>query len=270
MSKVVACIIARTVSKRLPLKTLRDLTPGLSMIEFLIQRVKTISEIDEIYICTSTESVDDIMEDIANRNEVKLYRGSADAVIERMLAVGELEKADVLLRITGDNPLTSVEYIPQQLTLLQSNQLDYVRVIDIPIGATPEVMTTFALQRCYSLMDPSVSEYLMLFLFEPDHFKCGIVKAFQEDYSNYSLTVDTPDDLARTRGVLQLVRKKPEEILLSDIIKVYTDQTVHLPAMKILPGGSIKYPYEKIISFEEFSADMIRRKQNSTVLNIYA
>jgi spore coat polysaccharide biosynthesis protein SpsF len=239
------------------------------MIEFLIQRVKTVSEIDEIYLCTSIESVDDIMEDIANRNDIKLYRGSADAVIERMLAVGELEKADVLLRITGDNPLTSVEYIPQQLTLLENNQLDYVRVVDIPIGATPEIMTTSALQHCYSLMDPSASEYLMLFLFEPNHFKCGIVRVFQEDYANYSLTVDTPNDLDRTRGILQLIRKQPVEILLSDIIQIYTDQTVHLPAIKILPGGSIKYPYEKIISFEEFSADMMRRKQNSTVLNIY-
>ncbi len=269
MSKVVACIIARTVSKRLPLKILRDLTPDLSMIDFLIQRVKSVKEINEIYLCTSEEVVDDILEDVANRNNIKLYRGSADAVIERMLAVGEIENADILLRITGDNPFASVEYIPQQIALLLSNNLDYVRVVDVPIGATTEVMTTQALKRCYDSMDPSVSEYLMLFLFEPDNFKCGIIKAFKEDYSNYSVTVDTPDDLIRTRGVLKLLAQEPIKIMLKDIIMKYNDVNVKLPAMRIQSGGNIKYPYDKIISFEEFCKDMDRRKLNSLILKLY-
>ena len=164
MAKVVACIIARTVSTRLPLKIFRDLTPGISMIEFLIKRIKSVQEIDEVYLCTSTESVDDIMEDVASRNGVKLFRGSADEVIQRMISVGEIESADVLLRITGDNPLTSTEYISHQIQFLIENQLDYVRVVDVPIGATAEVISFAALKDCYSKMDKSVSEYLMLFL----------------------------------------------------------------------------------------------------------
>lgn len=269
MAKVVACIIARTVSKRLPLKILRDLEPGLSMIDFLVQRVKSVSKIDEIYLCTSTESVDDVLEDVANRNSVKLYRGSADAVIERMLSVGDIEKADVLIRITGDNPLASVEFINQQLQLLEDNNLDYVRVIDVPIGATTEVMTTAALKRCYSIMDPSVSEYLMLFLFEPNTFKCGIIKAFKDDYSSYSVTVDTPDDLIRTKSVLNFLKRKHTEIKLSDLISIYQNPNVKLPAMKISSGGNIKYPYDKIITFDEFCLDMNRRKENSILIKLY-
>jgi len=41
MAKVVACIIARTVSQRLPLKVLRDFVPHLCMLDFLIQYAKT-------------------------------------------------------------------------------------------------------------------------------------------------------------------------------------------------------------------------------------
>jgi spore coat polysaccharide biosynthesis protein SpsF len=269
MAKVVACIIARTVSKRLPLKILRDLKPGLSMIDFLIQRIKSVDKIDEIYLCTSEESVDDILSDVASRNDIKLYRGSADAVIERMLAVGDIEKADVLIRITGDNPFASIEFINHQLELLENSNLDYVRVVDVPIGATTEVMTTDALKRCYSTMDPSVSEYLMLFLFEPNHFKCGIIKAFNEDYSNYSVTVDTPDDLIRTKGILELLYQQGLNFKLSDLITVYNNSNVKLPAMKISSGGNIKYPYDKIITFDEFSNDMHRRKENSTMIKLY-
>lgn len=269
MSKVVACIIARTVSTRLPLKVLRDLKPGVSMIDFLINRIKSVKEIDEIYLCTSTESVDDIMVDVADRNQIKLYRGSADAVIERMLDVAKIESADVLLRITGDNPLGSIEYLPEQLALLEKEKLDYVRVVDVPIGATIEVMKTEALTKCYSQMDPDVSEYLMLFLFEPEKFKCGIIKAFNKDYSDCSVTVDTPDDLKRTVGVISRINKPTADILLKDIVDLYDDESVQLPAMRIKFGGTIKYPYGKVISFDEFDNDMKRRKQNSILKKLY-
>ena len=123
MAKVIACIIARTVSKRLPLKVLRDIYPSISMIEFLISRVKSVNEVSDVYICTSREQEDDILEDVAFRNRVKIYRGSADMVIERMLAVGKIEQADVLIRITGDNPFTAIEYIPTQLSLMQEKKI---------------------------------------------------------------------------------------------------------------------------------------------------
>lgn len=269
MTKVVACIIARTVSTRLPLKVLRDLKPAVSMIDFLINRIKSVKEIDEIYLCTSIESVDDIMLDVAERNQIKLYRGSTDAVIERMLDVAKIETADILLRITGDNPFASIEYLPEQLKLLKEEQLDYVRVVDVPIGATIEVMTTDALVKCYGQMDPDVSEYLMLFIFEPDNFKCGIIKVLAKDYSDCSVTVDTPDDLKRTVGIINRIDKPINEILLKDILELYDDPRTDLPAMRIKFGGTIKYPYNKIISFEEFDNDMKRRKQNSISKKLY-
>ena len=262
MAKVVACIIARTVSTRLPLKIFRDLTQGHSMIDFLIERVLEVDEIDEVYLCTSNESVDDIMEDVAKRNGVKLYRGSADEVIQRMIAVGEIENTDVILRITGDNPLTSTEYISDQIQFLVKNSLDYVRIVDVPIGASAEVISFNALKDCYSKMDKSVSEYLMLFLFEPNVYQCGIIKVFKDDYSNYSVTVDTPEDLERTKGILTAINSKhPTKISLKQIIEVYQDTSIQLPAKTMGASGSVKLPYDKIISFEDFQTDMARRKK---------
>ncbi|HYC85305.1 MAG TPA: hypothetical protein VEB86_08790, partial [Chryseosolibacter sp.] len=173
MGKVVACIIARAVSTRLPLKVLRSLGGEYTMLDYMIKRLKTIRIIDEVFICTSYETVDEIMEDIGARNDVKVYRGSPENVIERMIAVGDLTDADLLIRITGDNPFTSVEYINDQVEFLRNRSLDYVRLIDVPIGATAEVMTRKALENCHAAMDPSVSEYLMLFMFEPKNFRCG-------------------------------------------------------------------------------------------------
>jgi Spore coat polysaccharide biosynthesis protein F, CMP-KDO synthetase homolog len=265
--KVIACVIARTVSKRLPLKILRAINPEHSMIGFLIERLKRVSSIDDIVICTSVESVDDILEDVAERHAVKIYRGSPDNVLERMLQVGKRENANILLRITGDNPFTSTEFIDEQIRFLRSENLDYVRVIDVPVGATAEVMKYNALEECSRSMDPSVSEYLMLFMFEPRKFKCGVIKPFPRDASNVSITVDTPNDLQRNKQILSAYVEDSLSLKLIDILRIIDEQDV--PFSYIKPSGQIKLPYGKTVDFEEFLADMKRRITNSTYLQLY-
>jgi len=270
MSKTIACVIARTVSTRLPLKVLREILPNVSMIEFLINRLKTVKSIDDIYICTSNEECDDIMDDVAGRNNVKIYRGSADQVTQRMIAVGELENANILLRITGDNPLTTVEFLDDQISFLVNKNLDYVRIVDVPIGSTAEVMTFSALKRCHAMMDPNVSEYLMLFLFEPKNFKCGIVKVSKDDNSQFSITVDTKEDLIRTKKLLEAINKvNYSQVLLSDIIQAYNREDLDLPGKSLSFNGNVKMPYGKVIPFSEFYDDMKRRKNESEILNLY-
>lgn len=270
MPKTVACIIARTVSTRLPLKVLRDLEPNINMLDFIIERLKKVNSIDVIYICTSFEPVDDILEDVANRHDVKIYRGGTDDVIERMVNVSDMENAEITIRITGDNPLTSFEYIDNQVDFLVNGKLDYVRLTDVPIGATAEVIKTKALIDCYNKMDKSVSEYLMLFLFEPMNYKCGIIKVTPEDYSQYTVTVDTPIDLERTKYLLNNIpHTSPSEIKLRNILQIYDSKNSEVPAMKIAFSGSVKLPYDKIDTFENFMKDMERRKNNSEKLEMY-
>lgn len=269
MSKTIACIIARTVSTRLPLKVLRDVKVKKTMIEFLIDRLKTVKSINSIYLCTSSEDVDDILEDIAIRNNIKIYRGSANQVTERLIAVGEIEKADNIIRITGDNPLTAIEYIDKQVNFLDKNNLDYVRLVNVPIGATSEVMNFEALKKCHAQIDPNVSEYLMLFMFEPKNFKCGIIEINEKDTSEYSMTVDTKNDLERTKLLLKHFDKiESYKINLLDIIEIYSDKSVKLPAKRIENLGLVKMPYDKFISFESFLDDMNRRKEESLKYNL--
>lgn len=271
MPKVVACIIARTVSKRLPLKVLRDFYPNIGMLDFLIQKTKKQKIIDEIYLCTSTEPVDDILEDVAARNGIKIYRGSPDEVIERILSVGTIENADILIRITGDNPFTAVELIKDQVDFLMNDDLEYVRIKDLPVGATAEVFTHQALVKCNKLMDPSVSEYLMLYLFEPNNFKCGVIKAFENDFSTYSLTVDNPNDLLRTKKLLEILQFDGDfnKVNFSKILTVLNDDSIQLPAKIISFDGEVKLPFDKVITFHEFKLDMDRRVENSKFLKLY-
>ncbi|MDB4060500.1 hypothetical protein N9515_00905 [Vicingaceae bacterium] len=266
MAKTVACIIARTVSTRLPLKVLRHVNEKFSLLDFIIQRLKLVDEIDEIYICTSIEVVDDILEDVAIKNGVKIYRGSPDQVIERMLKVAAIEKADNVIRITGDNVLTSYEFINDQIKFLNESGLDYCRLINVPIGATAEVISVNALKDCYNSIDASVSEYLLLFIFNPDKYKCGVITIGDKDNSNYTLTVDTPNDLVRTKTILKYFSENNLLIRLSEIIDCINEYKI--PNSIIKPIGEIKLPYNKSISFEEFQQDMKSRALKSKLLKL--
>lgn len=260
--KTIACVIARTVSTRLPLKVLRNVIGSYSMLDFMIQRLKLVNEIDDIYLCTSHEPVDDILEDVAVKNNIKIYRGSPDAVIERIISVGVSENAENVIRITGDNVFTTYEYLGQQISIHNENGLDYTRIIDVPIGATAEVMKLTAVKECFDLIDPAISEYLLLYMFDPDRFRCGVIsiKGLKAS-SDYTITVDTKKDLERTRIILSRYRKDPLSIRLAEIIDLIDEY--HVPDSKFQSSGNIKMPYGKEITFDEFQNDMNQRISKS-------
>jgi spore coat polysaccharide biosynthesis protein SpsF len=266
-SKTIACVIARTVSTRLPLKVLRNVVDDYSMLDFMIQRLKLVKNIDEIYLCTSTELVDDILADVAAKNGIKLYKGSPEAVIERLLAVGDIEKADNVIRITGDNVFTSYEYLEDQIKIHNDNNLDYTRIMDVPIGSTAEVMRLTAVKKCYSQIDPAVSEYLLLYMFNPMKFKCGVISINNiKKSSDYTITVDTPEDLARTKEIFDLNGDDSLQIQLKDIISIIDEHNIS--NSKYTLSGNVKMPYGKEISFEEFQNDMNQRRAHSMNFSI--
>jgi len=232
------------------------------MLDYIIQRVKMCERVDEIFVCTSHEAVDDIMDDVAWRNDVKVYRGSPDEVIQRMMAVGEQTNSDYLLRITGDNPFTSYEYIDRQVELALTHNLDYVRMVGAPIGATAEVMKFEALKHCFNSMDPSVSEYLMLFMFNPEVYKCGVLRPFEKDYALTSLTVDYPKDFARTKAILDKV--KPENFLtlkLEEILRII--EQYNIPDSIVAAHEVLRLPYGKEMRYDDFIVDMNARAAKS-------
>ncbi len=258
MGKTVCCIIARSVSNRLPLKVLRKVTSEYTMLSYIIERMKLVNSIDEVFICTSNEPVDDIFEDIAEEHNIGIYRGSPSQVTERMLSVADITKADVLIRVTGDNVFTSFEYLDKQIEIIRKDELDYIRVVNVPVGATAEVIRTKALRHCHENMDPDISEYLMLFIFNPDVYKCGVMRLSNEvDYSNYTLTVDLKEDLIRTKEILNAFNGKKLSINLSQIVSIVDSE--NLENCHYLPSGDVKLPYGKIVPFSEFKADMDAR-----------
>ncbi len=255
MAKTIACLIARTASTRLPLKVLREVTPGVSMLDFIIQRLKLVSNIDSIYLCTSSEITDDIMEDVAARNKINIYRGSPNQVIERLLSVAEKENATDIIRITGDNVFNAYEYMNDLVAMHTKNNLDYSKITGLPFGSTPEVMSVSALKDCNSKTDPTLSEYLTVFMFLPELYKCGMLKINDiNDYSNRTLTVDLSEDLVRTKLVLQNYTSEKLKITTKEIMQLIDEHQI--PYSMVNVNAELKLPFNITVKMADFIREL--------------
>jgi len=263
--KIVSCIVARTTSTRLPLKVLRGVNVDRtkSMLDIIISKAKQSQLTSKIVLCTSDESCDDILEDVAYKNNIDIYRGESDEVICRLLNVAEKENADYIIRITGDNIFVAGEYIDEQITLCIENDLDYCRLANVPIGATAEVIKVSALKHLMKTIDPAVSEYLMLYIFNPEIYKCGILNA-KQDFSNLSITVDTPQDINNVKEIIALLGDSSEELSLVAICNLMVKRDDLFGY--ISDDTQIKMPYEKEISYMQFKQEQNQRVKGAQCL----
>jgi len=194
---VVACLVVRLKSTRLPRKALADIG-GKPMMLRLIERLKQSRTVNDIVICTSTHPDDRELIGLAETWGVTAYAGDPDNVLSRLIAVADATGADAVLRITGDNVFTCPETIDRMVPWHFESMAEYSRTNNLPLGVTAEVFSAPMLARLHEMMpDPNQSEYMMLYAFDPENYRCMVHEAsVNTNRPNYSLTVDTPADLA--------------------------------------------------------------------------
>jgi spore coat polysaccharide biosynthesis protein SpsF len=251
----IACIIARTNSSRLPRKVLKEIG-GVKMIEYIIRKIKRAKLVDEIYICTSTTEEDNVLIEIAKENGVKGYAGSLESIIDRMLEVGQIENADNVIRITADNIFTDEIYLDLMLKYHEENKAEYTRVENLPVGITSEVINLQALKKCYAIMNPNESQYLMLYMFQPSMFKCLVLlPADKHNRPNMTFTVDTTSDFERTK---KLIEAYPDKLInLDDILNYCSANSLDNIIYK--SGSSVKFPANLEFTFMAFRTEMDAR-----------
>ena len=107
--KVGYLLIGRLKSKRLPNKLLLEIK-GKPIISHLLDRLKLAKKIDEIIICTSTNTQDKPLTKVAKDNDVKCFCGDPDDVLLRMFDAAKKYKLNYILTITADSPFVDPNY----------------------------------------------------------------------------------------------------------------------------------------------------------------
>ena len=222
MSKVVAIVQARTNSSRLPGKVLMDFG-GAPMLSQIINQVRDASLMSELVVATTVSQTDDLIVDICKQNKVFVYRGSENDVLGRMTEAARSANADIVIRLTADNPFVNSDLINEGIShFLRGYPLfDYVSnadSADFPLGLNVEIMKFEALSIVNEL-DQTLDgreHVTSAFRRQPNSFK---VHNFGTSlyFANKFLTVDTKEDYARLLPLYQSLISKRQFFTLSDI-----------------------------------------------------
>ncbi len=197
--KTIAIIQARMGSTRLPGKVLTQLG-AYAVIEWVVRAARAIKGVDRVVIATSTAESDNPVADWCCNNEVPVYRGPEEDVLERFMVAIDAEHPDVVMRLTADCPFLDPDICAQVLALHHLSGAAYASNVDPaswPDGLDCEVMTASALrQAAAEARLPKDREHVTPYirarkdLFPSANLPCGI-----PGLAAHRWTLDTPEDL---------------------------------------------------------------------------
>ncbi|MFX0100560.1 MAG: cytidylyltransferase domain-containing protein [Candidatus Hodarchaeota archaeon] len=221
--KVIAIIQARMASTRLPAKSLLDLC-GRTLVERVIDKVRESKRIDDIWLATSDEKSDDAIEAIGKKNKVNVYRGNHLDVLKRYVGAIKASGADIIVRVTGDNPLTEPRFIDLGVKALIMEDLDFFSYINIPHGSNTDIVTREAFFKANEL----TTNRNVVTLYITDHPNEFKVKKIDPPFVNLKrpdirVTVDTLEDFLNMWSLFHKFKDK-DVVQLEDAISFFDEK----------------------------------------------
>ncbi len=199
---------ARMTSTRLPGKVLKEVL-GRTLLEYQIERLRQVRLANELVIATTTNDTDQPIVELCERLGIAYYRGSEENVLSRYYEAASHFRADVVVRVTSDCPLIDPGVMDEIIGLYINNQDKYDYVSNTlertyPRGLDTEVFSMEALEKAYKeARGQSEREHVTLFMYRrPEQFRLANSSG-AVDYSHHRWTVDTPEDFALIKLILQ-------------------------------------------------------------------
>jgi len=145
--KTVAVIQARMGSTRLPGKVMMDLG-GRPVLNWSWRAAYQAAGVDDVWIATSTEPADDVIDAWCKTHSIPVFRGSEIDVLSRFVGCAQVSDADLIIRITGDCPFIDPDIIGGIVRLQKRTGADFVTNVSprtYPDGLDIQLMTRKAL-----------------------------------------------------------------------------------------------------------------------------
>jgi len=222
---ILAILQVRYSSSRLPMKVLKPIL-NKPMILHQIERLKHSKMIDKIVVATSSHNSDDIIEKICFENNVEIFRGNLDNVLDRFYQCAKLYNPQHVVRLTGDCPLIDWQVVDEMIQYFLDNNFDYVKTsLKFPDGLDAEVLkikTLTDVSRNATL--PSEKEHVTQYIINnSEQFSNGVYE-LNQDLSHLRWTVDEPEDFILVEKIYQALYKENPFFLTKDILDLLKEQ----------------------------------------------
>lgn len=220
--------MCRMSSSRLPSKALL-LIREKPIIQHIIERAKLVSSADIVVLCTSVDKKDDILESIAKKNDVEVFRGSLDDVLERLLGAAHQFGVDYFINYTGDNIFCDPELMDAGIHQMIEENLDFINLPDdLIVGGAAYCISTKALEKVCRLKNNKNTESYPQYFTARKEFKVSNLKVEDPIFHTTTVraTIDYPEDFEfakkffdefntdknniSLRRILKLIERKPE------------------------------------------------------------
>lgn len=225
--KTLAIIQARCGSTRFPEKVFAELS-GKPLIWHVVNRVRKSTKVDEVVVATTTNPLDDKLYEWCISNSVPVTRGSENDVLNRFYETAKKFNADVVVRITADDPFKEPLLIDEAVDALVAQKADYVCnnfPPTYPEGTDVEVLTFKALetQELNSKSDYEREHVTQYIYHNPDDFKM-LNLSNDEDLSYLRWTIDTEKDFEMVKLIYDNLYTSDDSIFhMSDILSFLKD-----------------------------------------------
>lgn len=122
-NSITGLLTVRTKSTRLPKKCLLKLGDS-TIIEHDIARAKYFGI--NVIICTTEDASDDILEDIAERSNTPIFRGSSENKLKRWVECADFFNIQDFHTIDADDPFLDFNLVKESMKVLRESSLDVV------------------------------------------------------------------------------------------------------------------------------------------------
>ena len=230
----VLIIQARMGSTRLPGKSMLDLG-GKPLIGWVIHRVKKTSLVDKVVLSTTQKPEDNILEVIGLEYGIDVFRGSENDLVDRYYQAAKKYKADLVVRVPGDNALPEPKEIDRVITFHKNNHNDFSSNLpDVaqhgyphngyPDGIGAEVINFAALKKVWDTSShPRNREHPHTNFYENrEIFKIGILECPKEiKRPEIILDINTKEQYDFISDMYEYLTDNYEEFGINEVIKWY-------------------------------------------------
>ena len=251
--RVLGTIEARMGSSRLPGKTLKEVSEGLTLLELVHSRFKLCKNVDEVCVATSFSPADDEIVKFCRSKNILVQRGNETDVLSRVINAGLVFAPEVLVQMGGDSAYLDFVLIDRLIEIYfkESAAYDYVcNDLDraYPIGIYGHIVnfkTLLEMNQKRDLTEIEREDVVRHFWNASEKYKILNVKVSSEyAHPELRLTIDYPEDFALIRQVMKHFKRT--NFTFQDVILLKNERpALFEPVLKLvqksLPPQNVKF-----------------------------
>ena len=214
---------ARTGSKRLPNKVLLPFYQEQSILEIILQKLKTLNH--PVVVATSNHPNDNEILKVASKKNIQCFRASEENVLERFINCAQENNFSNIIRVCADNPFIDTYYIDvlvDESAVYSALFFVFKASIQTHWGVFTEFVSLSALEKTRLLTkEKTYLEHVTNYIYQnPELFKITKINPpILCQANDIRLTVDTAEDFKLSQTLYKICVEKNSNFNLGTVLE---------------------------------------------------